>query len=217
MNRREMLAATSAIAVLPACATTDASMTETPAAPVARIEPKTITQLGRTRTDNYAWLKDENWQEVMRDPSLLDAEIRAHLETENAYMKAELGSTQELQDTLFKEMKARLKEDDRQVPTPHGPYEYFPRFVKGGQYAQMCRIKRGGNVDDPHKRHPLDFVLWKHSKPDEPKWPSQWGEGRPGQISGAPRPRPGSYPRAATGDSMRERCVRGILPRLAFA
>ncbi|MBC7803824.1 MAG: cysteine--tRNA ligase, partial [Candidatus Parcubacteria bacterium] len=30
------------------------------------------------------------------------------------------------------------------------------------------------------KRDPLDFVLWKHSKPDEPKWPSPWGEGRPG-------------------------------------
>jgi cysteinyl-tRNA synthetase len=33
---------------------------------------------------------------------------------------------------------------------------------------------------DPNKQDPLDFVLWKHSKPDEPKWPSQWGEGRPG-------------------------------------
>jgi cysteinyl-tRNA synthetase len=33
---------------------------------------------------------------------------------------------------------------------------------------------------DPDKRDPLDFVLWKHSKPDEPKWPSRWGEGRPG-------------------------------------
>ncbi len=39
--------------------------------PVARIEPKTIEQLGRTRVDNYAWLKDDNWQQVMRDPSLL--------------------------------------------------------------------------------------------------------------------------------------------------
>jgi cysteinyl-tRNA synthetase len=30
------------------------------------------------------------------------------------------------------------------------------------------------------KEDPLDFVLWKRSKPDEPKWPSPWGEGRPG-------------------------------------
>ncbi|MGH8737761.1 MAG: cysteine--tRNA ligase [Burkholderiales bacterium] len=33
---------------------------------------------------------------------------------------------------------------------------------------------------DASKQDPLDFVLWKHSKPDEPKWPSRWGEGRPG-------------------------------------
>ncbi len=119
------------------------------APPPARRTPAVSSHHGITLTDDYAWLRADNWQEVMRDPSVLDPEIRSYLDAENAYMKAQLGSTQELQDTLFKEMKARLKEDDRQVPTRHGPYEYFPRFVKGGQYAQMCRIKRGGNVEEP--------------------------------------------------------------------
>ena len=42
-------------------------------------------------------------------------------------------------------------------------------------------LRAGERVDvDANKQDPLDFVLWKHSKPDEPKWPSQWGEGRPG-------------------------------------
>jgi len=40
--------------------------------------------------------------------------------------------------------------------------------------------ERGGNPDDPHKRHPLDFVLWQPSAPDEPAWESLWGPGRPG-------------------------------------
>ena len=40
--------------------------------------------------------------------------------------------------------------------------------------------RRGGNVDDPHKRHPLDFVLWQPSTPAEPSWESVWGPGRPG-------------------------------------
>ena len=40
--------------------------------------------------------------------------------------------------------------------------------------------ERGGNVDDPNKRHPLDFVLWQPSAPDEPAWDSIWGPGRPG-------------------------------------
>ncbi len=117
--------------------------------PQAHRAPAVSSHHGITLTDDYAWLRADNWQEVMRDPSVLDPEIRSYLDAENAFMKAGLADTQDLQDTLFKEMKARLKEDDRQVPTRHGPYEYFPRFVKGGQYAQMCRIKRGGNVDEP--------------------------------------------------------------------
>jgi L-cysteine:1D-myo-inositol 2-amino-2-deoxy-alpha-D-glucopyranoside ligase len=40
--------------------------------------------------------------------------------------------------------------------------------------------ERGGNVDDPHKRDPLDFVLWQPSLDDEPSWESLWGPGRPG-------------------------------------
>ena len=117
--------------------------------PEARRAPHVTSHHGFTLSDDYAWLRADNWQEVMRDPSLLDADIRDYLEAENAYMKAALADTQELQDTLFKEMKARLKEDDRQVPTPHGPFEYFPRFVKGGQYAQICRIPRGEKSDEP--------------------------------------------------------------------
>ncbi|MBM3729683.1 MAG: cysteine--tRNA ligase [Actinobacteria bacterium] len=40
--------------------------------------------------------------------------------------------------------------------------------------------ERGGNVDDPNKRHPLDFVLWQTSRGDEPSWDTMWGPGRPG-------------------------------------
>jgi L-cysteine:1D-myo-inositol 2-amino-2-deoxy-alpha-D-glucopyranoside ligase len=40
--------------------------------------------------------------------------------------------------------------------------------------------EQGGNPDDPNKRHPLDFVLWQPSLPDEPSWESRWGPGRPG-------------------------------------
>ena len=119
-----------------------------PRPPVAERLPAVATHHGVTLSDDYAWLRAENWQEVMRKPNVLASAIRGHLEAENAYTKAMLADTEELQATLFAEMKARLKEDDRQVPQPHGPFEYFPRFVKGGQYAQLCRIPRGGSVDD---------------------------------------------------------------------
>ena len=116
--------------------------------PVARRAAVTATHHGITLSDDYSWLRAANWQEVMRQPDLLEPEIRSYLEAENAYMTAQLAGTASLQDTLFKEMKARLKEDDRQVPQPHGPFEYFPRFVKGGQYAQLCRMPLGGAPDD---------------------------------------------------------------------
>ena len=116
--------------------------------PRARRAPATAAHHGVTLTDDYAWLRAANWQDVMRDPSVLDPEIRAYLEAENAYTATALAERDELQAKLFAEMKARLKEDDRQVPQPDGPFEYFPRFVKGGQYAQICRIPRSGSPDE---------------------------------------------------------------------
>jgi len=60
----------------------------------------------------------------------------------------------------------------------------FPDFgsVSGYTREQMLEYarERGGNVDDPHKRDPLDFVLWQPSLRDEPAWDSLWGPGRPG-------------------------------------
>ena len=55
--------------------------------------PRKITQLvrhGHTREDPYAWLKDPDWQQVMRRPETLNPEIRAYLEAENAYTAAVL-------------------------------------------------------------------------------------------------------------------------------
>ena len=44
----------------------------------------------------------------------------------------------------------------------------------------VLAAEHGGNIDDPFKRHPLDFVLWQPSLADEPSWESRWGPGRPG-------------------------------------
>ncbi len=60
----------------------------------------------------------------------------------------------------------------------------FPEFGSISHYSQQEMLEyaaeRGGNVDDPHKRNPLDFVLWQPSLDDEPSWESLWGPGRPG-------------------------------------
>lgn len=60
----------------------------------------------------------------------------------------------------------------------------FPSFGDVSHYSHEQMIEfarqRGGNVDDPHKRNPLDFVLWHPSAEDEPAWETAWGAGRPG-------------------------------------
>ncbi|HEU5083701.1 MAG TPA: cysteine--tRNA ligase [Acidimicrobiales bacterium] len=60
----------------------------------------------------------------------------------------------------------------------------YDRFGQVSGYDRETMLEyareRGGNVDDPHKRDPLDFVLWQPSLPDEPAWDSLWGPGRPG-------------------------------------
>ncbi|MEY4373467.1 MAG: cysteine-D-myo-inosityl 2-amino-2-deoxy-alpha-D-glucopyranoside ligase MshC [Actinomycetota bacterium] len=60
----------------------------------------------------------------------------------------------------------------------------FPEFGGVSHYSKEQMIEfareRGGDVDNPAKRHPLDFVLWQPSAPDEPSWDTMWGPGRPG-------------------------------------
>jgi len=109
------------------------------APPRAARKPKEITLHGITRRDDYAWLRADNWREVMRDPAVLDPEIRAYLEAENAYLKAAMAPTEALQAELFEEMKARIKEDDSSVPSPDGAFAYYERFETGGQHPLFCR------------------------------------------------------------------------------
>ena len=116
-------------------------------APSARRQPLTSTHHGIDRADDYAWLRADNWQEVMHDPSVLAPDIRAHLDAENAHTAVALADTQALQEHLFAEMKGRIKEDDSSVPTPDGPYAYYTRFVPGGQHPLFCRIPREGGEE----------------------------------------------------------------------
>jgi oligopeptidase B len=118
-----------------------------PPAPIAERHPKVSTWHGATLTDDYAWLRADNWREVMRDPSVLDPRINAYLTAENAYTAAALAHTVALQQTLFAEMKGRIKEDDSTVPSPDGPHAYYIRYREGGQHPIACRAPRDGGAE----------------------------------------------------------------------
>lgn len=125
------------------------TQTKTPSQPpVAPRRPHSFTRHGIAVSDDYAWLKDEKWQEVLRDPSVLDPDIRKYLDEENGYTESLLGHTAALQKTLVREMRSRIKEDDSSVPSPDGPFAYFRKFREGGQHELYGRMPRDGGDSD---------------------------------------------------------------------
>jgi len=117
-------------------------------APSAPRRPHSFTTHGITVVDDYAWLKDADWQEVLRDPSVLDPDIRKYLEAENDYTESLLGHTADLQKTLVAEMRGRIKEDDSSVPAPDGAYAYLRKFRDGGEHEMYGRMPRdGGEIE----------------------------------------------------------------------
>jgi oligopeptidase B len=126
---------------------TDKAQRGAPKPPVAARKPAQRHAHGVAWVDDYAWIRADNWREVLRDPTKLPAEIRSLLEAENAYADAVLAPTRALQRQLAREMRARLKEDDSEVPQSDGPYAYYSRFRHGGQHRIFCRKPRGGGKE----------------------------------------------------------------------
>ncbi|WGM31011.1 S9 family peptidase [Brevundimonas sp. NIBR11] len=162
MNRREFVATTAASALVAAASpalarSPGAPMSPTP--PVAKRIPVVIEQLGRTRTDDYQWMKDDNWQAVLRDPTLIKADVKEHLEAENAYREAMLASTRPLQALMFEEMKGRIKEDDSSVPSPDGPWEYFTEYRTGDQHPRYMRVERQGTWFQDGRMVTKNFIV----------------------------------------------------------
>lgn len=121
------------------------NMTEKSAAeikpPVAAKRPHSATYHGVTLTDDYYWLKDQSY------PTIDDAEILEHLKAENAYFEAQMAPQAALTETIFQEMKGRVKEDDSSVPQKDGDYIYWSKFEEGAQYRKHYRKPVAGGPD----------------------------------------------------------------------
>ena len=98
--------------------------------PVAKIIPKTLEKHNEKRVDNYFWLNDRE------NPDVID-----YLNQENTYYDAMTADTKGFQKELYKEMKARIKEDDQSVPYLYNGYYYITRFETGKDYPIYSRKK----------------------------------------------------------------------------
>jgi oligopeptidase B len=99
--------------------------------PIARRQETKHTIHGRELTDDYAWLREKD-----------NPEVTSILEQENAYTRAVMKPTEELQAKLYSEMVGHIKETDTSVPFRDGDHFYYSRTEQGAQYPVYCR-KRG--------------------------------------------------------------------------
>ncbi|MGB3773888.1 MAG: S9 family peptidase [Leeuwenhoekiella sp.] len=99
-----------------------------PTPPQADKIPEKLEMHGDVRVDDYYWMNQRD------TPSVMD-----YLAEENLYYDAMTAHTKPLQEKLFTEMKARIKEDDASVPYKYNGYWYYVRFEKGQNYPLYCR------------------------------------------------------------------------------
>lgn len=97
-------------------------------------KPKTLEKHGDVRVDDYFWMNERDSQPVLD-----------YLKAENSHTEAILKPTEELQETLFHEMKSRMKEDESTVPVRMGEFFYYRRFAPGKEYPISARRK--GNME----------------------------------------------------------------------
>ena len=121
-----------------------------PSPPSVERRPQGKIVNGIEIVDDYAWLKASNWQDVLRDPSVLPRDIKAVIEAENAYVASVLEPTEALQQKLTEEMRGRIKEDDSEVPRPDGPWLYYARYRAGGQHRLFCRMRSDRKDEQIH-------------------------------------------------------------------
>ncbi len=116
-----------------------ADATKLPSAPVARTEPHQLTAPhGHVRVDEYYWMKDRESEEVI-----------SYLNAENDYTQAMTAHTDGLQEELFTEITARIKQDDSSVPYELDGYWYARRYIEGGEYPLYVRHQ--GAEDGPEQ------------------------------------------------------------------
>lgn len=121
--------------------------------PIAKRVPKKVGMHGHERIDEYAWLRADNWREVLTDPSRLSEEIRDYLNAENKYTGAVMAPEEKRIEALYREMRGRIPETDMSVPEEDGAYAYYTQYVEDAEYEVYMRHPRG---EPGHKEVLLD-------------------------------------------------------------
>lgn len=115
-------------------------MPETPKPPVAAVKSCELKSAHGMRADDYYW---------MRDDARADAEVLAYLAAENAYKDAMLAPVRPLEEKVYGEIVARIKQDDASVPFHERGHWYYWRYETGKEYPVHAR--KAGSLDAPEQ------------------------------------------------------------------
>ena len=114
-------------------------------APVAEKIPEELVAHGDTRIDSYYWMRLSDEQKNAETPDEQTQKVLDYLNAENEYLSSVLAHTEDLQNSIFEEMKGRIKQDDESVPTFENGYYYYTRYEEGKEYPLYYRKK--GSLD----------------------------------------------------------------------
>ena len=106
--------------------------------PMAKKVDKILKMHNHERNDEFYWLNQRG------NPEVID-----YLNAENDYRDKYMKDYKSLENELFEEIKARIKEDDTSVPYLENGYYYYTRYEKGKQYPIYCRKK--DNLNNPEE------------------------------------------------------------------
>ena len=110
-------------------------------APKADKKPAKLEKHGDVRIDNYFWMRLSDAQKLAAEKDDQTTNVVDYLNAENEYYENHTAHTKGFQETLFQEMKGRIKEDDSSVPYKDNGYFYITRYETGKQYPIFSRKK----------------------------------------------------------------------------
>jgi oligopeptidase B len=98
--------------------------------------------------DNYSWIKQKDWKEVILNPSKLNAQVKKYLDEENLFKENQLKDINDVEKKLFEELKSKIKNEDNSVPKKDGNYFYGYKYNKNSEYPIYYRKNIANNSEE---------------------------------------------------------------------
>ena len=109
---------------------------------------KTVKIHNEELIDNYSWIKQKDWKEVILDPNKLNTQVKKYLDEENLFKEDQLKDIKDIEKKIFQELKSKIKNEDNSVPKKDGNYFYAYKYTKNSEYPIYYRKNITNNFEE---------------------------------------------------------------------